>query len=302
MLAFNKRAITRATAERLFRDTIASGFMQRPVSPARVKLYAGSILRGEFDPDTGETIKLARYNNHTILLDGQHRLRALIAADEETPGTKLCAWVCEGLDPAVFKHLDQGAPRSVADILTVAQWANPSVCASAGRMLWKEDATGTPFTKPDGMEALGEGDIASYIDTNYRPALEEHVERNKSALQAIQRRGLGGKPWLAYLGLRAESVDMAAWAAVLTYLADPTKAPPHPAFGHAAECVRKVRATFAEEGSGKVLMGRNRDLCDVTVRAYAVAWDMARKARRCTSQKPIMAGIKRMGEDWDALA
>jgi hypothetical protein len=298
MITFTKERFTPASALRALQITAEAGFHQRRRSDARVKLYAGAMARGNWDSDTGEVVKFARYNGTECVIDGQHRLQAIADAN-----VKLDLWVCRGLDVAVFRHLDQGQARNVSDMMTIAGWPEASTCSSAGRMLWKEDSTGSPFVKPEGNEALSEGDIAQHIEDNYRPALIDHVIRHKTDLALAQRRGVGGKAWLAYLGMRAEALDAALWERCLHSLAVPTAEAPHPSWKWAEEFVRKIRDDFKDESpSGRILMGRNRDLCDVTVRAYAAAWKMTREGVRCTSTSKIKAAITAQGADWEPLA
>jgi hypothetical protein len=286
MLQFKLETFTPARAQMELDKATAAGFAQQ----ARVAMYKGAMLRGSWEANTGEALKFARINGHGwINIDGQHRLSAIVES-----GVSMDLWVVYGVSPNAFIHLDQGAARDVTDILTTKGWGkNAAVCSTAGRMLWKEDSTGTPFEKPEGEDALSEGEIAESIEANYRPALLDLVGNNKPALMAAQRRGVGGVGWLAYVGLRLEEVAPGTFAPILAHLADPTVAPPHPAWTWATEHVRAVRAIFEGESSaGRVLMGRNRDLCDETVRAYRAAWEFQRSGRRCTSMTPIKAAIK----------
>jgi predicted transcriptional regulator len=78
---------------------------------------------------TGETIKIG---HHGELLDGQHRLHAIIAS-----GTPQRLLVVRGLDPATRTVIDTGAVRTGGDALRMAGigGGNPYALASAARML-----------------------------------------------------------------------------------------------------------------------------------------------------------------------
>lgn len=79
----------------------------RPLRPSWVSILTGMINRGEWRL-THQGIALDDNGN---LLDGQHRLSAIIAA-----GQPVQMMVTTGLDPSVFGVLDRGRARSLRDI------------------------------------------------------------------------------------------------------------------------------------------------------------------------------------------
>lgn len=81
----------------------------RPLSKKHVNNLANEILGGRWQ-NNAETIKF----NGSRLLDGQHRLHAIIKADQ--PITTI---VARGLDPKSFHTIDMGKKRSAADTLNV---------------------------------------------------------------------------------------------------------------------------------------------------------------------------------------
>lgn len=82
----------------------------RSFSPSRARKYAEVMAEGlwktTYDP--------IRFDDRGILLDGQHRLSAVVES-----GVTLTALVVTGMDSEVFDVLDSGATRTRADILTV---------------------------------------------------------------------------------------------------------------------------------------------------------------------------------------
>lgn len=76
---------------------------------------------------TGDTIK---FGNDGSLLDGQHRLSAIVKH-----GESVRIMVCEGLNPEVFQVLDTGKSRSAADVLTAAGHKYSHNLASVGRAI-----------------------------------------------------------------------------------------------------------------------------------------------------------------------
>ena len=96
---------------------VAQGFLdqlhpdQRRYRDARVDGYAQDMRSGNWREDTEDTI-LIDWNGY--LIDGQNRLRAVIES-----GATIRIWVVWGVDPAVMRVKDTGAPRTVADSLRI---------------------------------------------------------------------------------------------------------------------------------------------------------------------------------------
>ena len=84
----------------------------RNVKPRIVAQYSADMLKGQWKENTGELIKISKTNR---LLDGQHRLMAIIKADIE-----LTMYVAFELEDSIFDVLDIGAKRSDSDIFTMA--------------------------------------------------------------------------------------------------------------------------------------------------------------------------------------
>jgi len=93
---------------------MAAGFLQkmihnRPVSEKSVKEYANDMLTGNWGL-TGQGII---FDDRGRLLDGQHRMRAVIAA--KIP-VKFMA--VRGISPDMFSRLDVGNKRTSADVIS----------------------------------------------------------------------------------------------------------------------------------------------------------------------------------------
>jgi hypothetical protein len=67
------------------------------------------------------------------LIDGQHRLLGLIAADEMKPGVKVAMMIARNVPESVFDVVDQGQPRSSSQTLSIHGIHNSAVVAAAGR-------------------------------------------------------------------------------------------------------------------------------------------------------------------------
>lgn len=110
----------------------------RRLSRTVVSRYVEAINRGEWVVN-GEAIKFGWNGN---LLDGQHRLRACILADKSID---VC--VVRGLDPEVFKTLDEGKGRKGGDCLYVLEYPNPLALAAACRMLFAYERGWTGYVR-----------------------------------------------------------------------------------------------------------------------------------------------------------
>lgn len=76
----------------------------------------------------GDTI---RFSNNDRLIDGQHRLKAIISS-----GRSYNMVVMRGLPEEAFKTIDTGKKRSRSDVLHIAGFVNTSALAGALRLLF----------------------------------------------------------------------------------------------------------------------------------------------------------------------
>lgn len=96
--------------------------IQRPLNEERVKVLSNEILAGKWKVN-GDSI---RFNCDGRILDGQHRLSAVIRAD-----APIEAFVIFGLSSDVFDTIDVGAKRSCADVLAMVGEKNTTTLAAA---------------------------------------------------------------------------------------------------------------------------------------------------------------------------
>lgn len=97
----------------------------RNLNPSVVRRYAADMSAGRW-PLTGEPVKFDAQGN---LLDGQHRLAAIVAADVTLP-----IFVVRGLDESSQAFMDTGRKRTVQDQLSMSGHRNPAILAAAGRL------------------------------------------------------------------------------------------------------------------------------------------------------------------------
>jgi len=99
----------------------------RHVSAYTVERYAADMRAGRWR-DTGDTVKIDLRGR---LVDGQHRLRAVVAA-----GVTVRLAVLHGVDPRAMLAVDVGKRRSYGDILALRGIAHATVVAGIVRWVW----------------------------------------------------------------------------------------------------------------------------------------------------------------------
>jgi hypothetical protein len=126
--------ITPAIAAKMLETNTAN----RPLTKAIVERYAADIAGGRWVND-GSPIRFARCG---LLLDGQHRLSAIVMA-----GKPIDAVVMRGLDDNAFTTMDTGKGRGGADILGIAGFKNYTVAASVAAAWLYYSTSGHPGNK-----------------------------------------------------------------------------------------------------------------------------------------------------------
>jgi hypothetical protein len=89
-------------------DMLQSNIKNRTLREKAITKYANEMLRGTWKQDTGEVIKISKTG---VLLDGQHRLMAIIKAN-----IPVYFHVIYGLCDSITDVLDTGSNRSASDV------------------------------------------------------------------------------------------------------------------------------------------------------------------------------------------
>lgn len=116
-----------ATAESL----LALNSKNRRLNSSTVSVYARAMKLKEWNFD-GAPIRISKDN---VLLDGQHRLHAVIMS-----GTSQQFSVWRGMESETQHTMDLGRRRSLADALTLAGETNTTVLAATTYLLMKWDS------------------------------------------------------------------------------------------------------------------------------------------------------------------
>ena len=106
----------------LAKEMLKKNTNNRNISNAKLKQYSREMKNGLWMTDTGEPIKISETG---VLMDGQHRLEALVNANK-------AIWfhVATGIKEDRFKILDTGKSRSSADILKINGVKNATTISS----------------------------------------------------------------------------------------------------------------------------------------------------------------------------
>jgi len=136
---------------------LARNEANRSLRAAQVAKYAGDMTAGRWQL-TGAAIQFATDGR---LLDGQHRLAAIIKAGVTVP-----MLVVRGLPPSAQAYMDTGAKRTVADQLGIAGFKNSSILAAGARLAlaWHQGRLGQP-----GPVVISDPEIRTFLTTH--PAL-----------------------------------------------------------------------------------------------------------------------------------
>jgi hypothetical protein len=106
-------------------------FVNRPLDPALVIEFRNAMLRGEWT----QSHQGLAFDHDMQLIDGQHRLVAVIEANKIKPGISFITEITYNLDPRVFAVVDSGKRRTTADVLALHRVTNRLVSAAAVKLL-----------------------------------------------------------------------------------------------------------------------------------------------------------------------
>lgn len=188
------------------RQMLARNENNRNLRPNTVATYARDMQKGNWRP-TAETIK---FDWHGRLIDGQHRLHAVIAADVSVGLT-----IARNLDPEAQTVLDMGARRTAADALA---WDGVSkdhrIIAAAARISMAHAAGQLRTATSEVSISVSNSEVLEWVDKN--PLIHD-----AAALGRRVYREIGGTPSVfAYIAFRLMSIDTDAAIEFLTSTAE----------------------------------------------------------------------------------
>lgn len=188
--------VTPALAE----EWLGKNVSNRRVKQGKVRAFARDIKAGNWLM-TGELIK---FDTTGKLLDGQHRLLAVIAAD-----TAIAAWVLRDLDAAAQKVMDTGAKRTAADMFHIAGYRNSLSVAALAVYAIRYTTVGRDTTEINPTHS----EIEEFVVAN--PDLVDAIERTnrlRKTLAPVQPSLLALSFWvLSRVDFYAAEAFFTAW-------------------------------------------------------------------------------------------
>jgi len=155
------------------RQFLQNNFKNRNLRQSLVSKYASDISKNQWG-DTAETIKIAENGN---LIDGQHRLSAIVQSDKS-----VSLYVAYNVPDSAFKVIDSGAARTATDVISLVGHKNASILSSASRIL-------IPYFKDRILLLNGarvtNTDILEFVDKN--PDLQKYATK----ANLLRKEGLG---------------------------------------------------------------------------------------------------------------
>jgi hypothetical protein len=154
---------------------LESNTANRNIRQRRVEQYSRDMKAGRW-VQNGDTLK---FSPDGTLLDGQHRLWAVVEANREIEFL-----VVEGVDPSVMPTIDTGATRGFQDVASINGYPNATLLASVTRMLYWYDYLRDTYSAPRGTN-MSHGMLQEYLDQH--PDTVDYVRdvANTTRLRAI---------------------------------------------------------------------------------------------------------------------
>jgi hypothetical protein len=134
------------------RQLLTSNTHNRPLSLARVRELAEQMRRGEWRAN-GDSVRISRTNR---LLDGQHRLHAIVASETSHDLVVVC-----DLEDEVFDTIDIGAKRKTSELVALRGHKNAAALSTVTRRFLTWQTTGHPLSaapekRPSNAQILAE--------------------------------------------------------------------------------------------------------------------------------------------------
>jgi hypothetical protein len=234
----------------LAREWLRNNTHNRKLRDRAVADYARDMTAGHWTLN-GEAIKFA---TDGTVLDGQHRLRAVIDAD-----TTVQMLIVVGLDPAAQETMDTGRKRTTGDVMGLRGEANAHTLAAVLRRIWAWKSGDYRF---GGTYAATNRECADLLAQH--PEIRRSTEiavRTRNAFPHIPQSSLG----VAHHLFSTLALDDATW--FFQRIADGAELP----LGHP---VLALRARVTSERLDSVRMPESRHM------AYLIrTWNAVREGR-----------------------
>lgn len=152
---------------------LAANGKNRPIRPRLVDAYARDMAAGNWQI-TGEAVKFA---TDGTLLDGQHRLSAVVAA-----GVAVDMLVVRGVSHESQEVMDSGAKRLASDALHLRDYKNTALLAATTRMALKV-VTGGYDSIDANVTTFTTSEVTAFVDEH--PELESYMQPGAHAARQL---------------------------------------------------------------------------------------------------------------------
>lgn len=151
----------------LAKKYLATSKRNRPISEKTVAEYKQSLLAGTW----GLISHGIAFNTRGELIDGHHRLLAIIAAAIVNPAIVVEIYVTRGVDPANVKYYDMNKRRTECDAINIegGNATNRSVAIARRVMSSRLPSMGVTFTRDEVMAFEAKHHDALTFTTSVRP-------------------------------------------------------------------------------------------------------------------------------------
>lgn len=161
-------------------NILARNTHNRGIRTSAVQAYAADIRKGDWQLN-GEAIKISATGK---ILDGQHRLHAVIEADEPIETLMIT-----GLADETQETMDQGRSRSFADVLKLRGEGEYTNLGAAVRMVCLYERDGVPYTAGRPAPSVKQ--------------LSRTLERNPEIRDSVKLAARLRRPWIGVSVLAA---------------------------------------------------------------------------------------------------
>lgn len=175
MQSIEKRMISPAEAEKMLELNIKNN---RPVSNMIINQYANDMMAEKW-MDTADSIK---FDTQGRLIDGQHRLCAILKADRSVE-----MWVATELDENAIKYIDTGRKRSANDLLHMAEmgggYTAELTALTRKIMAWERDVVSVLSLQSKTSGSRLKGSISNHLILEYcqnNPGIISHAQFGKN--------------------------------------------------------------------------------------------------------------------------
>jgi hypothetical protein len=182
-------------------EMLAANTANRPLSKPTVRAFAEAMRRG----DWLVTHQGIAFDTNGVLVDGQHRLAAVIEADMPVEMT-----VFTEVEPDTFDVLDTGKRRNAADVLAIEGEKHSATLAAMVRTVWLY------YNRPDASWTGGGASVTNHqvVQTlAAHPKLRDYVHLGEriSAETGMMKSAAGAAAYLVEQVNRGKKAKLAKW-------------------------------------------------------------------------------------------